>query len=250
MSDNASVLIADDEEVFLMSTADLLRGRGLEVETAQCAEEAIELLNRRSFDVLISDIRMPGNQNLEFIRKLPEVAPGIQAILITGYPTLKTALASHKLQIITYLVKPVDFEELQGWVHTGVQRRRTHRAVSRAEEHLRNWREELGQIEQTFSQSSGPEPVDVNQFVNLTLGNILMSLLDLKNLTESLSGGERSQSACHLLGCPRPDALGEALREAIEVLEKTKHSFKSRELMLLRRKLQEVLDQSELQAIS
>ena len=94
MSELGRILIADDEETFLMSTADLLRNEGFECDCAPDATSAAQMLRSGDHDLLIADIKMPGNFELEFIRDLPQIAEGLPVILVTGYPTLDTAIQS------------------------------------------------------------------------------------------------------------------------------------------------------------
>ncbi len=67
MGSAAKILLADDEQTFLHSTADLLRDQGYDCDCAMDAEEASALLHGAEYDLLISDINMPGNGQLEFL---------------------------------------------------------------------------------------------------------------------------------------------------------------------------------------
>ena len=114
MKDNGSrILIADDDENFLMSTIDLLRLKGYECYYAPDSKTVIETLKAVKFDLLISDINMPGNCNLELIKELKKIAEGLPIILITGHSYSDTQIIqSLKPPITACLGKPLDFEEL------------------------------------------------------------------------------------------------------------------------------------------
>jgi CheY-like chemotaxis protein len=101
-------LIADDEETFLLSTADLLRREGYHCDCAPDGKRAAEMLGKGEYDLLIADIKMPGNGNLELVREMPRLAEGLPVILVTGYPSLKTAMESFQLPVAAYLPKPVE----------------------------------------------------------------------------------------------------------------------------------------------
>jgi len=78
MAGTGRVLVADDEETFLFSTADLLRREGFECDCVRNAADASLLLGEKEYDVLIADIRMPGNSKLELserYRRLPRECP-------------------------------------------------------------------------------------------------------------------------------------------------------------------------------
>jgi len=115
------ILIADDEEIFLNSTADLLRREGYECGCAPDAIVAAELLRSNDYDLLIADIKMEGNFELEFIQDLPQIAAGMPVILVTGYPSLKTAIQSVQLPVVAYLVKPFEFKELLEQVQKSIK---------------------------------------------------------------------------------------------------------------------------------
>ena len=86
MSDQGRILIADDEKVFLESTADLLRRAGYECSCVPDAPSAIEELRKEEYDLLIADIKMPGNPDLELVRELPNIAEGMPVILVVPSP--------------------------------------------------------------------------------------------------------------------------------------------------------------------
>src|SRR5262249_7926160 len=112
MLDRAHILIADDDVTLVESTADLLRREGYLCTCVTSAMAAAAALATEQFDLLIADIKMPGNSELEFIRALPELDRELPVILITGYPTLRSAIDSVHLRIAAYLVKPVELDDL------------------------------------------------------------------------------------------------------------------------------------------
>jgi DNA-binding NarL/FixJ family response regulator len=77
---------------------------------------AIAKLHEHSYSLIIADIKMPGNSELEFIHLLPQIAPGVPVILVTGYPTLRSAVQSIQLPVVAYLTKPLEFDELLGQI--------------------------------------------------------------------------------------------------------------------------------------
>lgn len=238
------ILIADDEETFLHSTADLLRREGYHCDTAVDAPSAAEMLRKNEYEVLIADIKMPGNPNLELVESIPSIARGMPAILVTGYPSLESAIHSIQLPVVAYMVKPLDFDELLTHVQLAIGRYRLFATVRRVQQRLSNWQNDLDKTEKLMLRSSsGMSPVPVDLFMDLTLANVLASLTDLRNLTDSVLHHEHDTQVCHLLGCPRTPAFAKALHEVITVLKKTKSAFKSKELGLLREKLESMVQE-------
>jgi DNA-binding response OmpR family regulator len=106
------ILLADDEETFRCATAELLRRRGYACDDAPDGGTAAALLAERRHDLLIVDIRMQGNRDLELIAGLRRAGDPIPVVIVTGYPSLVTAIKAVDLRVSAYLVKPVDFEDL------------------------------------------------------------------------------------------------------------------------------------------
>jgi len=243
MGDLGRILIADDEETFRNSIADLLRRRGYQCDCALDAIVAAELLRSAGYDLLVADIKMQGNFELEFIRELPQIAAGMPVILVTGYPSLRSAIESIQLPVAAYLIKPFEFEELLVQVQISVKNYQFFKTVRDHQKRLADWSEDLKGIEEAekiIPPSESSTPID--DFLTLTFHNIAGALSDLKHLTESFSTGSSSQQeACHLLNCPRLNTLNKTLVETIDILEKTKSAFKSKELGNLRRNLEDLV---------
>lgn len=119
----AKILIADDEPLYLRTTGDLLRKAGYECVCVVDAKAALEALSRESFDLVLSDLNMPGNLKLELLHCQREQWPHVPLIVITGVPSLPTAIESVRLGITDYLLKPVKYEDLLSSVRRALARR-------------------------------------------------------------------------------------------------------------------------------
>lgn len=106
------ILIADDEPLYLRTTGQLLRKAGYECVCVADGDAALELLRSESFDLILSDLNMPGNLRLELLQQGRNQWPHIPLIVITGVPSLPTAIESVRLGITDYLLKPVKYEDL------------------------------------------------------------------------------------------------------------------------------------------
>jgi CheY-like chemotaxis protein len=242
MSDLGRILIADDEETFLMSTAELLRKEGYGCDCASDAVSAAKMLRSGKYDLLIADIKMPGNFELELIRDIPQLAEGLPVILVTGYPTLDTAIKSIQLQVVGYLTKPIDFENLLVQVRNGIKSYQVYRLAHGIRDRITDWNQHIDAIEKTLGkpgQSSNVTSMDA--FFELTFKNIVDIISDLKHLSKSFAAQNVPLEVCHLFQCPRLTAMAESVKEAINVLHKTKSSFKSKELAKLRLSLEQLI---------
>lgn len=126
----ARILIADDEPLFLRTTAELLRKAGYECVCAPTGDAALEALEREPFDLVLSDLNMPGNLKLELLHQGRTKWPDIPLIVITGAPSLPTAIQSVRLGIADYLLKPVKYKDLLSSVRRALAQRE-HRPTPR-----------------------------------------------------------------------------------------------------------------------
>jgi DNA-binding response OmpR family regulator len=236
------ILLADDEQTFRESTGELLRKQGYECDCVGDADTAVEKLRQHSYDLLIADIKMPGNPDLELIKKMPKLAKGTAAILVTAFPSQKSAIEAVGLPVAAYMVKPIDFEELKKNVAEAIQRKNLFRAVSDTKQRLAAWQKQMQDIEKVLKEKNHRAfSASVKSFLDLTLGNISASMGDVKNLTYILTDDQPQSAVCNLLNCPRLTELTEGLIETIRALERTKSSFKSKELGQLRIRLEQVI---------
>jgi DNA-binding response OmpR family regulator len=244
MNSNGRILLADDEETFRRTTADLLRDAGYQVEVAADADGALQLIADGTYDLVISDLEMPGNDDLRLVREVATQAGGVPVIIITGFPSTESAIASIGLPVAAYLLKPVAFDELLGHVQIAVARFRSYRAMRQTEERLGAWHRELQQIEPVRA-GLAPDASAIDAFLALTLRNVMGSLTDLTALSQALNHPEGEiahRQPCQILNCPRGQQLQSAIRETVDTLEETKGAFKSKTLASLRRRLELLLD--------
>jgi DNA-binding NtrC family response regulator len=104
--------------------AERLRERGFEVVEADSGEKALELLDQFAFDIVITDLRMPGVDGGRVIQSAVERYPGIVAIVITGYGTVKDAVEAIKRGASDFIAKPFQFDELMHVLEKALEQRR------------------------------------------------------------------------------------------------------------------------------
>jgi DNA-binding NtrC family response regulator len=104
--------------------AERLSTRGFEVVEAESGERALELLEQFAFDVLITDLRLPGIDGTQVIEAARERYPGIVAVVITGYGTVKDAVAAIKRGASDFVAKPFQFDELLHVLDKSMEQRR------------------------------------------------------------------------------------------------------------------------------
>jgi len=119
------ILIVDDEEPVLRACARTLREiPGAEIVQEMTAGHAATLLGSEAFDLLISDVRMPGINGHELLRIAHQCDPGLPVILITGFPTAETTQGCIRLGAAACLMKPIRPDELIATVERVIARGR------------------------------------------------------------------------------------------------------------------------------
>jgi DNA-binding NtrC family response regulator len=112
-----SILVIDDEENFLTLVRWFLSQRGFDVETASSAEEALDLIRERSFDITMLDIRLGSADGMSLLDALGQRAPKTKVVIMTAYPTVGTIKQAFAKGVSRYLTKPLDLQELCAALH-------------------------------------------------------------------------------------------------------------------------------------
>ncbi len=131
-----AVLLVDDDVTLLRSVARVLRARGYDITTAATGEEAIQEVAGRRFDVVLSDISMPGMNGIQLLRRLRETDLLVPFVLITGEPAVGTAMQAIEYGAFRYLTKPLAPNDLTAVIDQAVRYHRMARMKARAAEIL------------------------------------------------------------------------------------------------------------------
>jgi len=118
------ILVLDDEPIVCDMVAEVLSNGGFSCEKAHTASEALDRLSSESFDCLVSDIRMPGMDGIELLKKARAIDPDLEVILMTGLVDANSAIAALKAGASDYIVKPFSVEEILHCVKRAVEHRR------------------------------------------------------------------------------------------------------------------------------
>ncbi len=108
-----SILIVDDEPLIRKSLFEILKIAGFDAHTAASAEEAVSIFSTRSFDIVITDMKLPNMTGVELLGHIKEVSPSTEVILITGYGSIETAVEAMKKGAFDYVTKPVVDDEIK-----------------------------------------------------------------------------------------------------------------------------------------
>ncbi len=120
---NPRVLVVDDEEIVCESVKRILEEENYEVEIALSGFEAFDKMATNPFDIVITDLKMPGIDGMEVLRRIRREYPNTIIIMITGFSTVETAVEAMKLGAFDYIPKPFTPDEVSVVVKKAVEQK-------------------------------------------------------------------------------------------------------------------------------
>ena len=247
-SEGLRILIADDDVTFRETAADFLRRAGYLCTGVGDAEAAATALAAHPYELLITDINMPGNENLELLHRLQRGQTTVPVILVTGYPTVPTAVEALRLSVVDYFIKPLDFPTVLLRIRHAIDKGRLLRSLQESRREASAWIGTMERFEQVLL-ATGPFEAEKKEgwSIDRSLGQMATQLLQLMiNFKAAVNLANKSQvgeaiDLCTTLRCPRLAQYEEAVKATVDVLERTKYAFKSKDLGLIRKQLEDLL---------
>jgi two-component system cell cycle response regulator len=123
------ILVVDDEEVVCRFLKRVLEGAGHRIQVAHGGREAVERLEKEPFDLVITDLKMPGVDGIAVLRKAKELDPLCEVIVITAYASVESAVEVMKLGAYDYISKPFNVERIRFVVAKALEKRRLLQAA-------------------------------------------------------------------------------------------------------------------------
>lgn len=136
-AESEKILIIDDEARMCESLLELFSGSGYDVTATQSSTEALEKIKNDNYSLIVTDIKMPDISGLEILQAAKEIDPEIVVILMTGYASLESSLKAIKNGAFEYLLKPVEFSQLEIAVKRGIEIRQANLERKRLLEDLK-----------------------------------------------------------------------------------------------------------------
>lgn len=192
----ARILIVDDEPAVCEMLEDRLRNEGYDCATGSSAEEALALIKKEAFDLILSDLRLPGLSGMDLLEKAREECPGAAFILITAEHDIQTGIAAMKQGAADYVTKPFEIASVVRSVAYGLERKRLERE-------LENYRASL---EAMVEKRTGELQTAIRR-VEETCDATLETLGAALDLRDSATEGHSARVTCYArmiaeaLGC-------------------------------------------------
>ncbi|MFP4158775.1 MAG: response regulator [Desulfobacterales bacterium] len=112
MNSKAAILLVDDEEEFVNTLAERLEIRGFQPEVATSGQQAVEIMEKRNFDVMVLDVKMPGMDGLKVMERAKDLRPDLPVILLTGHGSTDDGVQGMHQGAFDFLMKPLDIDDL------------------------------------------------------------------------------------------------------------------------------------------
>jgi two-component system response regulator HydG len=115
------ILIADDDTTFCLMLQTFLSKQNFEVAATGTVKQALNMLDRKSFDLVLSDYRLPDNNGIDLLNEIIKRKSGVRVIIMTSYGDIRLAVKAIKTGAFDYLTKPINPEELLGLVKNALE---------------------------------------------------------------------------------------------------------------------------------
>src|SRR5678810_383092 len=209
----ARLLVVDDEESLRITTAAIFENEGYVVDTASSGDEAIDLMSKEDYDLVLTDLHMEGGDGLSVLNPIRRHAPLTISVVLTGFASVESAIAALQEGAYDYLVKPCDIESMKHTIRRGVEHRRLMLAEQKARADLRQLNLDLEQrIEERTAELKqlNVELADANRVKDVFLATLSHELrtpltpvvgwikllrtgnLDTKSISQALDAIERN----------------------------------------------------------
>jgi signal transduction histidine kinase len=132
VSNEARLLVVDDEESLRITTAAIFENEGYIVDTASSGDEAVALLTDTDYDLVLTDLHMEGGDGLSVLNRIRQHAPLTISVVLTGFASVESAIAALQEGAYDYLIKPCDIESMKHTIRRGVEHRRLMLAEQKA----------------------------------------------------------------------------------------------------------------------
>lgn len=117
------VLVVEDESILANSISIYLERHGCETAVAGCGEDGVQVAEESGPDVAVVDVRLPGMDGLEVLRRLREASPATEVVMMTADTSAESAVQAMRLGAFDYMTKPLDLNELRVMVEKAYKRR-------------------------------------------------------------------------------------------------------------------------------
>jgi len=242
MTTKGRVLIANHDDRLLDPVIRALKQDGYQCVAVKEKAVVIPMLKKEPYDLLLINITFNSCNEMTLINRVNEIIEGLPIIVFARKPSLEMAIQAIELPIAAFLTEPLDTERLRQHVHKAVNCFRQLKYIQDRTRHLRRWGQDLEKCNEIIENSSGLGQPSFRTFLAFMVNNSIKNLAAIQHLFNSWEDDKSEEKVCSHFDCPRLKSLMSTLIETIDVLEKTRSSFRSKDLGRLRLKILAVIE--------
>lgn len=166
MTDQFKVLVVDDDDTLLQLLTETVQTMGCVATSARSGLDALNIISERKYDIVVTDLKMPGMDGLQLLAEIKKVDKDVVVIMVTGYATLETAVKAIEKGAYDYIAKPFRLDELMVVIKNACERLRLLKQKSALLEELKGAYNEIDRLKKVATVSSESQETD-NQDVSL-----------------------------------------------------------------------------------
>jgi len=151
--DKKRILVVDDELNMCQALFDVLEQEGFWVTTASNRDEAVKAFSNIDFDLLLMDVRLRADDGIKLVQTIKEIKPDIAVIIMTGYPSLESAIEAARLGVSDYLLKPISVESLKASIENALSRHEKEMGKHQLAARLEEANQKLIRMQETLNNS-------------------------------------------------------------------------------------------------
>lgn len=121
MSQQPSLLVVDDELLIRDLLYDFFTGQGWSIAVAENGEKALQVMKNKPIDIVLTDVRMPEMDGMNLVSELRQHHPEIPVVIMTGFPSVDSAVGALRNRVFDYIIKPFNINQLYKTLEAAVK---------------------------------------------------------------------------------------------------------------------------------
>ncbi len=157
MTEQFKVLVVDDDDTLLQLLTETVQTMGCSATAAHSGLDALNIISERKFDIVVTDLKMPGMDGLSLLEEIKKIDKDVVVIMVTGYATLETAVKAIEKGAYDYIAKPFRLDELMVVIKNACERLRLLKQKNALLDELKGAYNEIDRLKKVSLDSEGAD---------------------------------------------------------------------------------------------